>query len=87
MTRFHTDEEFGMAPPVEYHSDLDFGMGVKPENYGQTAAIQIEKRRKQAKDAGSDLNQNEQVAIMDSYRQAAGLEPMTYTDTFAETRE
>ena len=87
-SRFLTDKEVGIEAPTLI-SDVEVGLGgeINTENYGRVAAIQIERRRNQARDAGEDLNQNEQVAILDAYRVFAGLDPLTWDDTFAETQQ
>ena len=56
------------------------------ELYGRFAASRIEQARREAQSHGQDLNQNEQVAILDAYRVAAGREPLTWGDTFKETQ-
>jgi hypothetical protein len=63
------------------------GDAITPDNYGRIAAARIEKARRKAQAAGADLNQNEQAAIMDAYRQVAGLPTLSNVDTFKLAQE
>lgn len=75
-----------LPPGFEYESGLPVGFEPEPlnqQNWSQVANAQIEKRRRErmAK-TGQDLNQNEQAAIMDAYREAAGLPMLSNVNTF-----
>ncbi len=85
MTRFFTDTEVGFKEPT-FISDAEVGLGgeVNQENYKRIAVARIERARRKAQEAGTDLNANEQVAILDAYRFAAGLEPLSWGDSYQE---
>jgi hypothetical protein len=73
------------APPMDAFDQVtSSGDKLTPENYGRVAAARIVKAQR---DRGADLNQNEQAAIMDSYRQAAGLPTLSNVDTFKESQK
>lgn len=59
---------------------------VTPLNYGRIAAARIALARRKARATGADLNINQQAAIMDAYRQGAGLPTLSNTDTFKEAQ-
>lgn len=57
---------------------------ITPVNYGRFAAARIAQARRKAQAAGHDLSNPEQLAIMDAYRQAAGLPTLSNIDTHKE---
>ena len=89
MTRLLSDAEMGLGEPPVLLSDAEMGLGgeINTDNYGRIAAARIEQSRRQAQAHGQDLNQNEQVAILDAYRYAAGLDPISWHDSFKETQQ
>jgi hypothetical protein len=86
------DADVGLAPAVSSDADVGLtsssGEALTPDNHGRVAAARIAKARLERKQKGlPDLNQNEQAAILDAYRQAAGLPTLSNEDTFQEAQK
>jgi hypothetical protein len=81
-----------VGPVADFQSvgpaTTETGGQITAENYGRVAAARIAKARRERETAGQeDLNQNEQAAIMDAYRQVAGLPTLSNVDTFKEAQK
>ena len=74
--------------PPGFISTSSLGEPITPENHGRVAAAAIE-RANQARIAstGQRLNQNEQVAILDTYRQIAGLPQLSTYDASKQANQ
>ena len=102
MTQLATDEEVGIGAAPALMGDAEVGLPptgdlptppsdsnekIGPTNYGRFAAARIAQARFKAQAAGNDLSNPEQLAIMDAYRQAAGLPTLSNVDSFKEAQQ
>jgi hypothetical protein len=102
MTQLATDEEVGIGADPALMGDAEVGLPptgdlptppsdsdekIGPTNYGRFAAARIAQARFKAQAQGNDLSNPEQLAIMDAYRQAAGLPTLSNVDSFKEAQQ
>ena len=81
-------DDLRVSTPADLKLATQDGDRITPQNYGQVAAARIQQARneRQAK-GGGDLNQNEQAAIMDTYREAANLPMLSNQNSFQEAQQ